>query len=110
MNITIKGKNDSALYVTHREKVNVNLLSRVQLFATPWTVAYQASLSMEFSRQEDWSGLSFPSPHREEYLKELSCLYNIHLLSFHKRSTHPHSGIVLKLPNVNSTHQLSLGI
>ena len=38
------------------------LLSRVQLFATPWTVACQASLSMEFSRQECWSGLPFPSP------------------------------------------------
>ena len=37
-------------------------LSRVQLFATPWTVAYQASLSMGFSRQEYWSGLPFPSP------------------------------------------------
>ena len=30
--------------------------------ATQWTVAHQASLSMGFSRQEDWSGLSFPSP------------------------------------------------
>ena len=30
-------------------------------FATPWTVAYKASLSMEFSRQEYWSGLPFPS-------------------------------------------------
>ena len=36
--------------------------SRVQLFATPWTVAHQASLSMELSRQEYWSGLPFPSP------------------------------------------------
>ena len=34
----------------------------VQLFATPWTVAHQAPLSMEFSRQEYWSGLPFPSP------------------------------------------------
>ena len=34
-------------------------LSRVQLFATPWTVAYQASLSMGFSRQEYWNGLPF---------------------------------------------------
>ena len=38
------------------------LLSRVQLFATPWTVAYQAPPSMGFSRQEYWSGLPFPSP------------------------------------------------
>ena len=37
-------------------------LSRVQLFATPWTVAYQAPQSMEFSRQESWSGLLVPSP------------------------------------------------
>ena len=37
-------------------------LSRVQLFVTPWTVAYQVALSMGFSRQEYWSGLPFPSP------------------------------------------------
>ena len=37
-------------------------LSRVRLFATPWTVAYQAPLSVGFSRQEYWSGLPFPSP------------------------------------------------
>ena len=37
-------------------------LSRVQLFATPWTVARQASLSVEFPRQEYWSGLPFSSP------------------------------------------------
>ena len=36
-------------------------LSHVRLFVTPWTVAYQAP-SMEFSRQEYWSGLPFPSP------------------------------------------------
>ena len=37
-------------------------LSRVQLFATPWTVAYHALLSMGFSKQEYWIGLPFPSP------------------------------------------------
>ena len=36
-------------------------LSRVPLFATPWTVAYQAPPSMGFSRQEYWSGVPFPS-------------------------------------------------
>ena len=40
----------------------VKSLSRVKLFAVPWTVACQAPLSMEFSRQEYWSGLSFPFP------------------------------------------------
>ena len=43
-------------------KVKVKSLSRVRLFATPWTVAYQGPQSMEFSRQEYWSGLPFPSP------------------------------------------------
>ena len=40
----------------------VKSLSRVRLFATPWTVAYQAPPSMGFSRQECWSGLPLPSP------------------------------------------------
>ena len=40
----------------------VKSLSRVQLFATPWTIAYQAPPSMGFSRQEYWSGVPFPSP------------------------------------------------
>ena len=38
------------------------MLSHVQLFATPWTVALQAPLSTGFSSQEYWSGLSFPPP------------------------------------------------
>ena len=43
-------------------KWKVTLLSHVQLFATPWTVDYQAPLSMGFSRREYWIGLPFPSP------------------------------------------------
>ena len=43
-------------------KVKVKSLSHVRLFVTPWTVAYQAPLSMGLSRQEYWSGLPFPSP------------------------------------------------
>ena len=42
-------------------KWKCQLLHRVHFFANPWTVAHQASLSMEFSRQEFWSGLPFPS-------------------------------------------------
>ena len=38
------------------------VLSHVQLFATPWAVACQAPLSMEFSKQEYWSELPFPTP------------------------------------------------
>ena len=44
------------------QRVKVKSLSRVQLFAIQWTVAYQASPSMGFSRQECWGGLPFPSP------------------------------------------------
>ena len=40
----------------------VNSLNRAQFFVTPWIIDYQAPLSMEFSRQEHWSGLPFPSP------------------------------------------------
>ena len=40
----------------------VKLLSHVRLFAIPWTVAYQSPPPMEFSRQEYWSGLPFPTP------------------------------------------------
>ena len=40
----------------------VKSFSHVPVFATPWTVAYQAPPSMGFSRQEYWSGLPFPSP------------------------------------------------
>ena len=42
--------------------LKVKSLSCVQLFVIPWTVAYQAPLSMGFSRQEYWSGLLFPFP------------------------------------------------
>ena len=52
----------SADVAQKRLKVKVKSLSHVQLFATPWTVAHQASLSTGFSRQEYWSGLPFPSP------------------------------------------------
>ena len=43
-------------------KVKVKVLSHVRLFAIPWTVAHQAPPAMEFSRQEYWHGLPFPSP------------------------------------------------
>ena len=41
------------------------MLSHVQLFETPWTVAHQAPLSVGFSRQEYWSGLPLPSPEKK---------------------------------------------
>ena len=42
--------------------VHVRMLSCVRLFATPWTVAHEAHLSMELYRQDYWSGLPFPPP------------------------------------------------
>ena len=42
--------------------MKVKSLSRVRLFETPWTAAYQAPLSIGFSRQEYWSGVPLPSP------------------------------------------------
>ena len=44
------------------KKERVKSLSCVRLFATPWTIAYQASPSMGFFRQEYWSGVPFLSP------------------------------------------------
>ena len=52
----------SCKYLKWFWKVKVKPLSRVRLFAIPWTVAHQALLSMGFSRQEYWSGFPFPSP------------------------------------------------
>ena len=46
------------------EKWKVRSLSRIQLLATLWTVAYQAPPSMGFSRQEYWRGVPLPSPRR----------------------------------------------
>ena len=49
------------MYISKIILVKVKPLSHVRLFATPWTVAYQAPPSI-FSRQAYWSGLPFPSP------------------------------------------------
>ena len=46
----------------YHPKKKVKSLSRIRLFATPWTVAHQAPPSMGFSRQEYWSGVPFPFP------------------------------------------------
>ena len=46
-----------------KQKVKGKSLSRVRLLATPWIAAYQAPLSMGFSRQEYWSGVPLPSLH-----------------------------------------------
>ena len=50
------------MLLSKKKRKKVKLLSCVRLFATPWTAACQAPLSMGFSRQEFWSGFLFPSP------------------------------------------------
>ena len=57
-----KSPNTICVYGWRGEWKRVKSLSRVWLFVTPWTAAYQALRSMGFSRQEYWSGLPFPSP------------------------------------------------
>ena len=61
------GKNTGVGCHFRLQCVKVKLLSRVWLFANPWTAAYQAPPSMEFSRQEYWSGLPLPSPPLSNY-------------------------------------------
>ena len=51
-----------AISFSNAWKWKVKWLSRVRLFATPWTAAYRVPLSMGFSRQEYWSGVPSPSP------------------------------------------------
>ena len=62
LNICKKPHTDCVLCVCVCECAHVHTLSRASLFATPWTIAHQTPLSIEFSRQEYWSGLPFPSP------------------------------------------------
>ena len=57
----LQGTEKNSVCYTVGPVVKVKSLSCVQLFATPWTVAYQASPSVGFSRQEYWSVLPFPS-------------------------------------------------
>ena len=54
--------NEKVLILHFKILMKVKSFSRVQLFVTPWTVAYQALRSMGFSRQEYWSGLPCPPP------------------------------------------------
>ena len=75
-------------------KVKVKSLSRVRLFGTPWTAAYQAPPSVEVSRQEYWSGVPLPSP--DIMLLILKC-YTVYFLgtrtfSFWTRVQWPKSG------------------
>ena len=77
-----------------RNAIKCVLISHVRLFVTPWTVAHQAPLSMEFSRQEYWSGQPFPSPGifmtQGLNLGLLHCRQILYCLSYH---LHTHVGL-----------------
>ena len=60
--------------------MKVKSLSRVRLFATPWTAAYQAPPPMGFSRREHWSGLPLPSPDLVIAFLEASISLDPHVL------------------------------
>ena len=67
-----------------RWKVKVKSLSPVRLWATPWTAAYRAPLSMGFSRQEYWSGVPSPSPIQNT----TTSLYFFRIITFLINSTY----------------------
>ena len=60
--LTVAGAVEQGGLLEDMQGCMLSRFSHVQLFETPWTVAYQAPLSMRFSREEYWSGLPFPSP------------------------------------------------
>ena len=70
-------------------KVKVKSLSRVRLFATPWTAAHQTPPSMGVSRQEYWSGLPLPSPRTISNLAQLQNLETKHRSSKGRNSDDP---------------------
>ena len=68
--------------------MKANSLSRVRLLATSWTAAYQAPLSMGFSRQEYWSGVPLPSP--------VFLLLDVYFLAITDINTNKNCGFLLK--------------
>ena len=78
-------------------KVKVKSLSRVRLLATPWTTAYQAPLSMEFSRQEYQSGVPLPSPFLPTNISISKLIWPCLtvLLSHQDKHTHTHTHTIL---------------
>ena len=80
------------IYICEVKWGEVKWLSPVQLFVTPWTVAYQAPPSMEFSRQQYWSGLPFPSSGGCVCIYIYICVCVCVCVCVHKHThTHTHS-------------------
>ena len=74
-------------------------LSRVRLLATLWTAAYQAPLSMGFSRQEYWSGVPLPSPRLKLYSPKRHRSFKQVLQGLLEKAMAPHSStLAWKIP------------
>ena len=71
-----------------KSKVKVKSLSHVQLFATPWTTAYQAPPSMGFSRQEYWSGVPLPSLVPSWNLNNSRCVFSFLFILYYLDPEH----------------------
>ena len=80
----------------------MKLLSQVLLFVTPWTVAHQAPPCMEFSRQEYWSGLPFPSPGNLSEVVDIS-LGNLYSSFYCIQRCILHDVLCIKLKKVGKT-------
>ena len=94
------------------KKVKVKSLSRVQLFATPWTAAYQAPPSMGFSRREYWSGLPLPSPLYGwvlfycVYMPHLLCPFTSHFHALEKEMATHSSVLAWRIPGTGEPGEL----
>ena len=90
-------------------RVKVKSLSRVRLFATPWTADYQAPASMGFSRQEYWNGMPLPSPLLHSNLHSKLFLVRSSLTMIFKMKTHPYFTFSTYLPSltfINRKHTI----
>ena len=78
--------------------MKVKSLSHVRLFAPQWTVAYQVSPSMGFSRQESWSGLPFPSPGESSQTRDrtqVSCIAGRRFNLWATREAHVYTDYIM---------------
>ena len=80
-------------------KVKVKSLSLVLFLTTPWTAAHQAPPSMGFSRQEYWSGVPLPSPH-----KTLRCSQLLVSLLIQSKSERAQSAQCIAIKKNNNVH------
>ena len=91
-------------------KEKVKSLSHVQLLATPWTAAYQAHLSMGFSRQENWSGVPLPSPDSYIHTCIFEQQYHFYIFTFCLNLFAIHHSTIINFYQLNNSlaHEIPL--